>query len=88
MLGRLRMSIHECIERYKTLTTHLFHIPQQPLVKNPVAWRSRRGRAVERRLREVAEYHTGHLHNVRDNRLLLKTAEDLCKTYVALGDVK
>lgn len=78
MLGRLRMSIPECIGRYKALDKQLFQIPQQPLVRSPLVRRNRRGREAEASLQELVEYHTRYPEGSTN----LKTDEDLCKTYV------
>lgn len=81
MLGRLRMSIKDCVEEYRWLARDFFDIPLQPLLTN--RFRSHeKSQDLESRLKKLVGNHTGA---ERDPRF--KSPVDLCKTWVDLSQL-
>lgn len=76
MLGRLRMSIKDCVQRYRWFAREFFEIPLQPLLTSCFKTQDR-SHEWEVRLKELVNNHAG-----TDQDLGFKSPQDLCKTQV------
>lgn len=75
MLSRLRMSVDECIEEYKTLGEKVFAHPR-PLCKGGFPWPKYDHKVLEKVIRSV----TARYDKKSDFEAVFPLDEDLCRT--------
>ena len=85
MLGRLRMSVDDCIKAYKDLDGDIFRNPRTFSIRGPALWPKGKydHRGLERAIRQVVQKHDPPDLTPHNARPELASDPDKCKTYVS-----